>query len=278
MYDLMGQVNLALDDYLEAVDLGIDDPELLNQICWCYAITNRPDEALPYSEKAVGSEATSQYLDSRGLTYTQLGRFPEAVKDFETAIRLDGFPTDAMKASRREWVKALKAGTNPITAEVLAAERVEVIPVDQVTYYEGAPTLSYLRKVYEHVYGYFFQETTIAGLSLLKGILRQGRCISEIVLVGEGAQAPVTSAEAAIYGCSPEEGANRAIDFIYAFARDQQDSARIFAWSNVDWTGILNGQKTASTWTQTYGPFGFRLYRRDTSSKTTFVVEAVPTG
>jgi hypothetical protein len=276
VYDLMGQKDLALDDYLEADDLGIDDLGLLNAICWNYAITNRPNQALPFCEEAVEGEAISQFLDSRGLVYAQLGRFPEAVNDFERAIRLDGFPSDQMKATRREWLKTLKTGTNPITEEVLAAERGEAMPVTLVACYEGAPSLSYLKTEFEDRFGYIFQKTIIAGQPALKGTLRQGGCLSEITLVAQGEQ--ITGAEVDIRGCTPEEGANRALDFMYAFARDRQESARIFSWSNVDWLAVLQGEKPVSTYTQSYGGFDFRLYRHETSGDVSYIVEAAQTG
>ncbi|BAZ16053.1 hypothetical protein NIES4071_79280 [Calothrix sp. NIES-4071] len=69
-------------------------------------------------EKAVKLEPDSSYIrDSRGLARALMGNYKGTISDFEAYMQ----ETDdkESKAQRQGWVKALRAGKNPFTKEVL---------------------------------------------------------------------------------------------------------------------------------------------------------------
>ncbi|MDX2236860.1 MAG: tetratricopeptide repeat protein [Hyphomonadaceae bacterium] len=71
-----------------------DDPSGLNSRCWARAVANAElDVALATCDRAIASEDTSQYRDSRGLVFLRLGRYAEAWADYDAAVRMK--PDDA---------------------------------------------------------------------------------------------------------------------------------------------------------------------------------------
>ncbi len=101
---------------------SIDDPSLLNILCWWGSILGHPSEVKDACEKAVGIDP--QYgasIDSRGLNHALLGEYDLAVSDFETAIdwmKENGYD-ESYITKREAWIKALKAGQNPFDSATL---------------------------------------------------------------------------------------------------------------------------------------------------------------
>jgi len=89
-YEYLGHYDLAIQDDLKILEIGDRRAGFLNSLCWNYAITNQAEQALPYCEEAVKKDPSAQTLDSRGFTYALLGRYPEALSDFEAALEEDG--------------------------------------------------------------------------------------------------------------------------------------------------------------------------------------------
>jgi tetratricopeptide (TPR) repeat protein len=128
-YDDSGQQELAIEDYLAAIELtGLElddvDPDILNNLCWDYALTMQPELGLPYCEKAVelGPDA-AHFVDSRGLTYALLGDLPAAIADFQVVVDDLAGSSDpylqTIRTKREKWISALQAGQNPFTPKVL---------------------------------------------------------------------------------------------------------------------------------------------------------------
>ena len=133
-YDDSGQQELAIEDYLAAIELkGLElddvDPGILNNLCWDYAVTMQPELGLPYCEKAVELEPDAIYIDSRGLTYALLGDFDAAIADFQVVVDDLAGSSDpylqTIRTKREEWISALQAGQNPFTPKVLNELRSE---------------------------------------------------------------------------------------------------------------------------------------------------------
>jgi regulator of sirC expression with transglutaminase-like and TPR domain len=61
--------------------------------------------------------------DSRGIVRALTGDSDGAIQDFEAFVAAT---SDAGRKARREaWIEALRAGRQPLTPEVLAAERAQ---------------------------------------------------------------------------------------------------------------------------------------------------------
>ena len=74
-------------DLIEALQLGgsLQDREQ-NRLCWGLGLLGRAEEALPYCETALANFESTYYRDSRGLALAQVGRYEEAVDDFQSYI------------------------------------------------------------------------------------------------------------------------------------------------------------------------------------------------
>lgn len=132
-YDELQEYELAIADWLQAIELGLDDPEGYNGVCWDYSLVEQPEKGLPYCEQAVAADPTRiSCLDSRGLAYGLLGETEKAIADFQAVV--DGL-ADAtepelvdIRVQRSLWLEALKAGENPFTPEEMAVVRGDVTP------------------------------------------------------------------------------------------------------------------------------------------------------
>jgi len=104
---------------------------LLNNLCWYLAITNQPDQALPYCDEAAAIFPSAPILDSRAVVYGMLGRTEDAIKEFEQVLLLTqddpfGLYTE-MNAERQQWITLLQNGQSPFTPELLEQLRQDTI-------------------------------------------------------------------------------------------------------------------------------------------------------
>ena len=69
-------------------------------------------------EKAVALSPDEDYIiDSRGLARALTGDIEGAIADFQVFVEWTS--NEERKAQRQEWIKALQAGENPFTDELL---------------------------------------------------------------------------------------------------------------------------------------------------------------
>jgi len=80
----------AEPDFLKALDLNPDQPQVLNYLGYTWVDRGENlDKALAMIQKSVKATQTDGFIiDSLGWAYFKLGRFPEAVKTLETAVQL----------------------------------------------------------------------------------------------------------------------------------------------------------------------------------------------
>jgi tetratricopeptide (TPR) repeat protein len=97
---------LALVDQLNLDKPG--NPELLNTRCWVKGIAKlQYDTALKDCTRAIElSDANANALDSRGLIYLRMGRYDEAIADYDAALRLrpDAAGTLYARGVARTWL------------------------------------------------------------------------------------------------------------------------------------------------------------------------------
>ncbi len=106
-----------------------DHAGVYSALCWGDALDRRPEQALPYCERAVALDPTGPGRDSRGIVYAELGRYPDAIADLEAylnALRQQDSNLYAQYAPKREaWLAALRAGRNPFDQAMLEQLRQE---------------------------------------------------------------------------------------------------------------------------------------------------------
>ena len=97
---------LALADQLNLDKPG--NPELLNTRCWVKGIAKlQYDTALKDCTRAIElSDANANALDSRGLIYLRMGRYDEAIADYDAALHLrpDAAGTLYARGVARTWL------------------------------------------------------------------------------------------------------------------------------------------------------------------------------
>ncbi len=123
-YDEKSLADLRYAQELEPNALGAN-----NALCWELSLMGKPEDALPYCDRAVEHDPTALSRDSRGLTYALLGRAKDAARDFEIflewAEKQSGADWAYYIQSRRAWIEELREGNNPFSAEVLRSLRGE---------------------------------------------------------------------------------------------------------------------------------------------------------
>ena len=129
LYKEMGDLAQTVANYQKALELDPDNADWYNNLCWAYGVFNQPEEGLEYCERAIELRAEPYIHDSRGLVYALLGDYGNAIVDFTIFVnsyekRYPGQTFPAVE-QRKAWIKAMQAGDNPFTAEVLEALRTE---------------------------------------------------------------------------------------------------------------------------------------------------------
>lgn len=129
VYKEMGDLAKTVANYQKALELDPDNADWYNNLCWTYGVFNQPEEGLEYCERAVELRAEPYIHDSRGLVYALLGDYGNAIVDFTIFVNYyeKTYPEQSFTAveQRKAWIKAMQAGDNPFTEEVLEALRTE---------------------------------------------------------------------------------------------------------------------------------------------------------
>lgn len=229
IYDVIGDFDAAIQDYTESVELDPSNPNNLYSLCWDYAITNQAEQGLPHCEEAVGRESKPYFLDARGITYTLLGRFKDALNDFEVVIAYLEDSTDeysnSVLESRSDWVGTLEAGDNPFTAEVLADLQYEnTMWVDEAPVYmpeEVDFSRASFREKFE-AYNFSFQDIqTKNGEEVQIGTFKDGECSEGVKLIGS--EDELSSVSLTLTGCRDDYAHGEAIWFMTLFFTEGDD-------------------------------------------------------
>ncbi|MGD1714328.1 WD40 repeat domain-containing protein, partial [Dapis sp. BLCC M172] len=115
-----GKVKEAIASYQKAEKI---DPTQIsasnwNTLCWNGSLYKQAADVMFACEKAVAlSPKDGGIIDSRGLARALTGDIEGAIEDFQ--VYVEWTDNEKNKAQRQEWIKALQAGENPFTDEVL---------------------------------------------------------------------------------------------------------------------------------------------------------------
>jgi hypothetical protein len=117
-----GNIEMALEAFRQSTRIDttyVITAESLNELCWFGALWERAESVMFACELAVErSGGLAWIIDSRGLARALTGNLEGAIADFETFINSpDATRTDI--DDREDWIRALRAGENPLTSEVL---------------------------------------------------------------------------------------------------------------------------------------------------------------
>ena len=86
-YDDMDNVEAQIADLQAAAILAPDDGEIQNELCWADGTNNRDlDKGLMACNLALKLQPASQFYDSRGLIYYQMGKYDLALADYNSAL------------------------------------------------------------------------------------------------------------------------------------------------------------------------------------------------
>jgi tetratricopeptide (TPR) repeat protein len=88
IYAQMGRFEDASRDGDEIAGISVDGADADNGRCWLRAVAGKElEQALDFCNKAVARKPEiGAYLDSRGLVYFKMGRFQDALSDYNAAI------------------------------------------------------------------------------------------------------------------------------------------------------------------------------------------------
>ncbi|NEQ36964.1 MAG: tetratricopeptide repeat protein [Okeania sp. SIO3I5] len=115
-----GKVTEAIASYqaAEKIDPNQISADYWAYLCWNGSLYKKAADVMFACEKAVALNPKDSYiLDSRGLARALTGDIEGAIADFQ--VYVEWASNEEEKAKRQEWIKALQAGGNPFTEEVL---------------------------------------------------------------------------------------------------------------------------------------------------------------
>jgi tetratricopeptide (TPR) repeat protein len=256
-YVRIGNFDAAIDDLIKAVEVNSEDPSYLNLICWYYAITERPELALPYCEKAVQLDPSPNNLDSRGVVYALLiNEYPEsddeyrqaAIEDFKGFVSdLDIGTTQEMHAERQAWIEALEAGENPITAETLAKLREESSPLASQPTATPPPqkilTVSEVQESMEELGVVFEEATTPDGMPYILGGGVDGSCVGFFALIGTD---KLDGAHMILGGCTDEKETNWSYWFLDKILLDPMEQVKASVWMVTEAHHVIVGEQDST--------------------------------
>jgi tetratricopeptide (TPR) repeat protein len=148
-YSQLGDHAATIPDYETAVELGMTDPAVFNNLCWGYALTGRPEAGLPYCDQAIEIDPTAAYIDSRGVARGLVGDLEGAAADFQAVLDQLAPTTDVelreIRAERRIWLAILQMGESPFVPVVMDRLRAdEMWPELEGAEVEASPLLTAL--------------------------------------------------------------------------------------------------------------------------------------
>ena len=115
-----GKVKEAIASYQKAEKI---DPTQIsashwNELCRYGSLYQKAANVMFACDKAVSlSRKDGDIIDSRGLARALTGDIEGAIADFQVYVNWTS--NEEKKAQRQEWIKALQAGENPFTDELL---------------------------------------------------------------------------------------------------------------------------------------------------------------
>lgn len=116
-------------DLTQTLTLRPNYAPAFNMFCLGYGVEQQPELALPYCQQAVVTDPQPLFLDSRGVTYAQLGDYQAALTDLQTyrdwLEEQQGEAWQPAIVRRKAWIKALQTGQNPFTSAALRELRSE---------------------------------------------------------------------------------------------------------------------------------------------------------
>ncbi|NEQ36876.1 MAG: hypothetical protein F6K40_11540 [Okeania sp. SIO3I5] len=115
-----GKVQEAIASYQEAEKIDPTQISACNwdYLCWYGSLYKQAADVMFACEKAVAlSPKDGGIIDSRGLARALTGDIEGALADFQVFV--EWTDDEENKAKRQQWIKALQAGENPFTDEVL---------------------------------------------------------------------------------------------------------------------------------------------------------------
>ncbi len=114
----------ALAEFHRAYELDPDSPGVNNALCWTYALLQRPEEAMPFCDRAVELDPSGYAYDSRGVARAEMGDFEGAIADFQAFLNALADDPEALARfgpRRRAWIEQLRSGENPFDTATLDA-------------------------------------------------------------------------------------------------------------------------------------------------------------
>lgn len=242
VYDKLGNFAAAIVDYQTAVDLGMADANILNNLCWDMAITGQAELALPYCEQAVAADPSAAHLDSRGVAYAQLEMIPKAIADFQAVVDQAGTPA-AIVSQRQEWVAMLEEGSNPFTPELLAELRAETAVVVATTtpVPDTAVSRSAVRQAAVDMGFIFGEAQTIDGKETAMGLYADGECMVTMGLIGP--EAGLTKAMLQVMNCSGDTQSGVMYWFMNTVLASDKEIAQAIIYMVEDVYYVIEGEK-----------------------------------
>ena len=87
VFSNLGEYDKALEWYTKAAKQGYKYS--YNELAWAYHLMDKYEEALPWAEKAVAAfPDNANIIDTLATVYQGLGRYEEALQQFELCLKL----------------------------------------------------------------------------------------------------------------------------------------------------------------------------------------------
>lgn len=242
VYDKLGNFAAAIADYQTAVDLGMADATILNNLCWDLAITGQAELALPYCEQAVAADPSAAHMDSRGVVYAQLEMIPEAIADFQAVVDDAGTPA-TIASQRQEWLAILEEGSNPFTPELLVELRAEtaVVTTTATPAADTAVSRSAVQQAAVEMGFIFGEAQTIDGKETAMGLYADGECMVTMGLIGP--ETGLTHAVLQITNCSEDTQSGVVYWFMYSILSNDRELAQAIIYMVEDVYYVIEGEQ-----------------------------------
>jgi len=123
--DYKGDYDRAIQDYDQAVRLKPDDAAALNNRCWARAVANKALEAAlsDCNESLRLRPDDAGTMHSRGFVHFRMGRYDEAIADFDNSLSRD--PKSADMLYMRGLAKGVRHDTAGSDADIAEAKAID---------------------------------------------------------------------------------------------------------------------------------------------------------